>query len=77
MDHLNVCLTHWQARIILEALKELEAKWGHINQTAQDEDQRAEYANDLIELEMVKDQLTNAAVKLFGPSVNKFDRSLV
>jgi hypothetical protein len=74
---MNVSLTHWQARMILEALRELETKWSCANQCAGDEDQPAEYANDLIELAIVKDELTEQAVKAFGPSVTTFDRSLV
>ncbi len=74
---MNVSLTHWQARIILEALRELETKWRCANQCAPTEDQQAEYANDLIELAMVKDHLSEQAIKEFGPSVAEFDRSLV
>ncbi len=74
---MNIDLTEWQARILIQGLKELEAKWTCINRTSEDEDMKAEYANDLIELGMVKDQLTNGAVNAFGPAVTEFDRSLV
>ena len=74
---MTVSLSHWQARIVLEALRQLEAKWNCANQCAHDEDEQAEYANDLIQLGMVKDHFTAEAVNEFGPSVAEFDRSLV
>ena len=74
---MNIRLTEWHARYILEALEELEAKWHCINKTAEDEDMQADYGNDLIELGMTKDHVREAAVKAFGPSVTTFDRSLV
>ena len=74
---MNIELTEWQARHILEGLQELEAKWHCINQTADDEDVQAEYGNDVIELGMTKDHVREAALKAFGPSVILFDRSLV
>ncbi|MBV9679892.1 MAG: hypothetical protein JO185_26390 [Acidobacteriaceae bacterium] len=77
MNKLNICLTEWQTRIILEALNELEKKWQHINQTTQDEDEQADYANDLVELSMTKRHVTEAAVQVFSRSVTNFDRTFV
>lgn len=77
METLNVCLTEWQARIVLEALNELEAKWRHINPTTQCEDERAEYGNDLVELNMTKELIAASAAQKFGASVSNFDRTPV
>ncbi len=77
MNEVSICLTEWQARIVLEALGELEGKWQHINRTTQDEDEQADYANDLIELGMTKRHITKAAIQVFGESVTKFERTLV
>jgi hypothetical protein len=64
MKKLNLCLNEWQARLVLEAIHELEAKWEKFNQTTQNEDERADSANDLVGLGMTKRQLTES-----GPSV--------
>jgi hypothetical protein len=61
----------------LEAINELEAKSQEVNQTTQDEDERADPANDLIELGMTKRQLAESAVRAFGPGVNRFERTVV
>lgn len=76
MEKLSVCLTEWEARIVLEALNELEEKWRHINETTQDEDEQAETANDLVELNMTKKHIAETAIQLFGPSVASFSRTL-
>ncbi len=75
MKKLNLCLSEWQARFVLQALNELEARWQTINRTTQDETERAEFANDLVELGMTKRQIENEAVEVFGRSVNKFGRT--
>ena len=41
MKKLNLCLNEWQARLVLEAIHELEAKWQKVNQTTQDEDEKS------------------------------------
>ena len=43
MNEVSICLTEWQARIVLEALGELEGKWQQINRTTQVEDEQADY----------------------------------
>lgn len=75
MEKLNVCLTEWQVRIVLEGLNELEAKWRHINRTSQCEDEKSEYGNDLVELNMAKELIAESAVQKFGTSVSNFDRT--
>lgn len=77
MGKLNICLTEWQSRIVLEALNELEKKWQHVNRTTQDEDEQADTANDLIELNITKRHITEAASQTFGTSVTNFDRTPV
>ena len=72
-NKLNLDLTEWQTRIVLEALSELEGKWQHINQATQDDDEQADYANDLIELSMTKRYITKTAIETFRESTIKFD----
>ena len=68
MSKLNIYLTEWQARIVLQALDESNEKWRHANRTTQDEDEQADYANDLIELNTTKRHITEAAAQTFGAS---------
>ncbi len=74
-QQLQICLNAWDARFIIEALKELEAKWQHINETSPDEDEQAEYGNDLAALYETKEQFTKAATAVFGDSIATFDRA--
>jgi hypothetical protein len=75
MKTLHLDLTHWQAHRILEALTELDAKWAHICQTSKNEDEVADYGNDLIELRMTLDEVRTKALEVFGPGVINFDRT--
>lgn len=75
MKTLDLELTHWQAQRILEALTELDAKWTDICQTSDDEDEVADYGNDLIELRMTLELVKTKAVAVFGPGVANFDRT--
>ncbi len=70
---LQICLNEWDARFIIQALKELEAKWQHINETSRDEDEQAEYGNDLAALFETENHFTEAATQVFGESVATFD----
>ncbi len=74
-QQMQICLDEGDARFIIEALKELEAKWQHINETSSDEDEQAEYGNDLVALYETKEQFTKAAIAVFGKSVATFDRT--
>jgi hypothetical protein len=71
---LKVCLNEWDARLIIQALAELETKWQHINETSPDEDEQAEYGNDLVILGETKDGFVEAAVQAFGESITTFSR---
>ena len=74
---MTIDLTEWDARNVLEALCTLEQKWLDIIQNSSNEDEQAEYGNDLALLRLTKDRIQAEAIKAFGPSVTEFDRSLV
>ncbi len=74
---LQICLNEWDARFIIQALKELETKWQHINETSQDEDEQAEYGNDLVALFETESHFTQAATQAFGESITTFDRTSI
>ena len=75
VQQLQIHLNEWDARFIIEALKELEARWQHINETSLNEDEQAEYGNDLVALYETKERFLKAATDAFGKSVASFDRT--
>lgn len=72
---MTITLVPWEAKLLLESIAELEAKWTHINATSQNEDEVADVANDLLQLNIAKRHLTEEAVKAFGDWVLNFDRT--
>lgn len=75
MKKLTVELLEWEARLLLESLAELDAKWAKICETSDDPDEVADYGNDLIQLRLTKDALQEQAIAAFGPGVTNFDRT--
>ena len=75
MNTLRLELTEWDARLVIEALKELETKWETISRTSHDEDEQAEYGNDLMILTDSKEKIVEAAKAVFGDSIATFDRT--
>ena len=68
-NDLQISLNDWDARFIIEALKELETKYERINETSPDEDEQAEYGNDLVILGDTKDKFIAAASAVFGEQI--------
>ena len=75
MKTLSIELREWEAKLLLESIAELDAKWARLCETSSDPDEIADIGNDLIELRMVRQMIRNQAVDLFGPDVETFDRS--
>lgn len=75
MKQAELPLIASEAKLLLEAVAELEAKWLRICETSEDEDEVADYGNDLIELRLLRDKLKEAVVPVFGPGVENFGRS--
>ena len=69
MTTLKLELHHWQARLLIEACRELERRWTGIVYTTQDENEQADYGNDLAELKIVRDELIKDASEVFGPGI--------
>jgi hypothetical protein len=74
MKLLQLNLVESDVRLILEALHELEAKWAAICEASDDEDEIAEYGNDLIELRLLLKTTEAQAVDVFGNGVKNFSR---
>jgi len=49
-------------------------KWHHINQTTTDEDEQADYGNDVIFLDSRRERIERLAVEAFGPKIKNFSR---
>ncbi len=68
-SELQISLHEWDARLIIEALQELEKKYERMNETSPDEDEQAEYGNDLVILGDTKDKVIAAAAAVFGEQI--------
>jgi hypothetical protein len=73
-DQLKLELDSYDTRFILEALKEMSDKWHHINQTTTDEDEQADYGNDVMFLDSRRERIERIAVEAFGPEIKNFSR---
>ena len=74
---MTIELTEWDARNILESLCALEEKWLQVIQTSTNEDEQAEYGNDLALLRYTKDRFREQAIAAFGSNITNFSRQLV
>ena len=70
-DLLKLELDSYDARFILEALHDLSEKWHRINQTTADEDEQADYGNDVMFLDSRRERIERLAVEVFGPQITK------
>ena len=77
MRQIELPLVAGEAQLILEALADLDAKWDRICDTSQDNDEVADYGNDLIELRLLIDKVKEAAIPVFGAGVTNFSRDLL
>lgn len=77
MKRLDLVLSESEMKMILWALAETDDKWAHICETSEDEDEIADYGNDLILLRSVTEDLAEKAVGVFGASVKNFSRELL
>lgn len=64
-----------EAKLVLEALQSLEEKWARICETSTDDDEVADYGNDLVELRLLQTSTRAAAISAFGKNVANFDRT--
>ena len=74
MTTVKLELQHWEAKLLIEACRELERQWTGIVYTTQDEDQQADYGNDLAELKIVRDHVVKASSEAFGAEIATFSR---
>ena len=74
MSKMNIELEQSETKILLEALVALEKKYVEICNSSEDEDEVADFGNDLIELRLLLNPLKEKAVKIFGKDVLNFSR---
>lgn len=68
---------HWEAQIILEALRRLDAEGSDVIATTDDDDVRADYGSDLAQLQIVQKRFNAVEQEEFGPDVSTFSRELL
>jgi hypothetical protein len=74
MTTIDFEMNSWEARFLLEACRTLHGQWLTAAHAAADEDDQADYSNDLGQLEIVQRRLEQEACKAFGPQVKEFSR---
>ncbi|WP_444995329.1 hypothetical protein [Aliikangiella sp. IMCC44359] len=74
MSRLTLDLAESELKIILEGLTELEQKMIKICETSEDEDEVADYGNDLIEVRLLLKPLQKKAIERFGEQILNFSR---
>ena len=75
---INVQLTRSNARYVLHALRELEAKCQSVvHNPDSDEDDVFFYGNDLMEAKAIRDEIEKLAVEAFGEDIKKFTHELL
>jgi len=77
MSNLKLELVESEAKIVLEALMDMEDKMSQICDTSGDEDEIAEIGNDLIELRLLINPLKDKAKSLYGDGVLNFSKDLL
>jgi len=74
MSRFSLDLAESELKIVLEGLIELENKMARICETSEDEDEIADYGNDLIEVRLLLKPLKEKAVAKYGEQILNFSR---
>lgn len=74
MKHVQTSFRESEARLLLEAIQALDEKWLSICEASSDDDEVADYGNDLIELRLLSERLTEEWRSAFGNNVVNFSR---
>jgi hypothetical protein len=74
MSEFTLNLAESELKIILEGLIELEQRMARICETSDDEDEIADYGNDLIEVRLLLKPLKEKAVAKYGNQILNFSR---
>ncbi len=74
MSEFTLDLAESELKIILEGLIELEQKMAKVCETSNDEDEIADYGNDLIEVRLLLKPLKERAVAKYGNNILNFSR---
>lgn len=72
---MTLDLVSWEAKLVLEALRTLEAKWDAIIDSTEDEDVQSDYGNDLALLQLFIKRIEPEMSAEFGSSVKDFSRA--
>jgi hypothetical protein len=77
MSQFQLNLVESELKIVLEALIEMESRMAHICETSDDEDEIADFGNDLIEVRLLLKPLLTKAVAQYGEGIRNFSRELL
>lgn len=75
MKQLEVVVSESEAKILLEALVLREQSLAAFCASSTDEDAVADAGNDLVEVRLLLERLSDSAVGRFGSGVLNFDRT--
>lgn len=71
---MNFELNDWETRFLIEACRVLHRQWLAVAQETADEGERADYSNDIGQLEVLQHRLETDAQETFGADVTVFSR---
>ena len=74
MSNFTLDLAQSELKIVLEGLIELEQKMARICETSENEDEIADYGNDLIEVRLLLKPLKEKAIAQYGEQILNFSR---
>jgi len=69
---LDLKLTDWEVRYLLDALSKEMSRLRQINSESDDEDEAADAGNDLLEMAGLFESLSEKAVATFGDQILNF-----
>ena len=70
---MNIDLQEWQARYLLEALRQAETHMATAAEASANEDVRADIGNDMMRYTALHNYIERVAVAAFGPAIKDFD----
>lgn len=74
MSSITLDLVESEAKIMLEALIEMESRIQKVCDSSEDEDEIADFGNDLIEVRLLLKPFKEKAVNRFGENIINFSR---
>ena len=71
---MTIDVIAWEAQLLLEALRTLEAQWDAVIENTEDEDIQSDYGNDLAQLQLLLERIEPQLTGEFGSGIARFSR---